>query len=377
MQVEEIFQCESLDKYLAFFISHTPIYEGATGVKFCLQSHEGKKYFLKPYPPKKDNKIDHQFKLMQEAYETGVPMAKPITLVKFTEGGGAILSPWLDGLSLSSKKMIEVLFVSPAYQYRLGCDCASAIKKLHSIPVENNITIENDISTEKKTSLSSHNRSDRYKKSLDQYRENTTCKHFHYYIDKVMHYIESIDKKVLDRQFSYIISDYSTYNVMLQNDTIMCVDTDTIKPGDPWHDVRHFCGVEIMHKGLDYLYCGLVHQYFDGDPPKEFWQFMRFYQVFRNMRNYSGSFKDTKSSKKLLAKLIDSVNEMQNDAPPPWYISYNDIFKAIIQTSSDSYGFIFHMSRVRILWVLTLLKIFVYGLIKISGRFWTMRRLFR
>jgi len=364
MRIEEICQCESLDKYLEFFISHTPIYLGSHGTTFGLLYKDGQKYFLKPYPPRRESKIEDQFKLMQDAYKAGMPIAQPITLVKFAKGGG-ILSSWIEGISLESKEAKKLLFVSPSYQYRLGYDCAAAIKKLHLMPVNCDIAASNKVS-------------DSIYYRLDKYKKHTSCKQFHHCIDKFQRYIERNNEAFFNRQISYVHRDYRYQNLMLCNGEIMCVDTDIIEPGDPWADLV-FLFVSVTSTKLSYLYNGLVHHYFGEDPPKTFWQVMTLYHVLWDMHLYYASAKadNLKDSKKILAKLMVSVDKLQTDTPPPWYISYNKAFDTVVQTSNQSFGFIFDMASCKLLWVLTLLKHFFRITKKIASPLLAIRRLLK
>ena len=209
---------------------------------------------IKEYERKKT-----MYSFMERASALGVPMSRPVCF-GICDNGKSVYSllSWCEG------DTADVLLpqLTEAEQYKLGVKSGEALRLIHTIPAPDGLM----------------NWRERF---IDKYDKRV--KSFHgcgVEIDgsdeMFAYYLQNINL-LSDRPQCFNHGDYHCENLMVSDKLdVSVIDWDLFDDniyGDPWNEFNRILSTKVH----PYFTTGLLHGYFRGEPPEEFWQLLMFY----------------------------------------------------------------------------------------------------
>jgi aminoglycoside phosphotransferase (APT) family kinase protein len=237
------------------FISITPITKGWSGdKKYCVTDDNGVKYLLRLSPHDWITHRNPMFEMMKRVDSLGIPMCRPVAFGTCDEGVYSLQS-WIDGEDLEA--LMPTL--TEAEQYALGIQAGETLRKIHSIPAPE---------TQEDWAVRFNRKTDW---KIQKYQE---CEIKIDGGEAVIDYVNSHRDLLQNRPQCFQHGDYHIGNMMLENGKLVIIDWDRYDFGDPWEEFNRivWCAGASPHFAT-----GMVHGYFGGEPPIEFWKLLAFY----------------------------------------------------------------------------------------------------
>ena len=239
-----------------------------------------------------------EYDIIVKYSKLGIKMSEPIEFGICNDGKNVyMLLTWIEGRDLE-----EVLpSLSEEEQYKLGRQAGSILKRIHSIPLD-----ENDIPVTTKRS----------KKllQLSAYEES----HVRIAGDEVaIKYVKDNIDRIWREKPVYMHGDFHPGNlILMSNGSIGVIDFNRWEIGDPYEE---FYKLESFGIESSIPYCiGQIDAYFNDDIPKEFWITLAVYVAHASL--YS-----IKWAEKFGQDEIDGMVKRCRRA----FVDYND-FKSVI-----------------------------------------------
>jgi serine/threonine-protein kinase len=240
------------------FAKVEPITIGMAGdTKYYVEILGGGKCLLRIADIGEYDRRKAEFDIILQAWQLGVPMSRPLDFGVCNNGGSVYtLIEWVDGIEAS--KLLPTLCESQ--QYHLGKQSGEALRLIHKISAPKAIA----------------DWSERYFGVVDErlaaYRNEGVP--FEGY-DTLLGYLDSNRHLLKARPQCHLHGDFHTGNMIVSNSgTLHIIDwhfVDFDSVGDPWTELT--C-VETAYPAFSR---GQIDGYFDGNPPKEFWQLFAYY----------------------------------------------------------------------------------------------------
>ena len=299
--------------HLSLFSTHKVLNKGASGdIKYFVETCDGAKFFLRMVSNLNVSNLKEWFNILSQIYAKEVPMAAPIETGIYDDDGGYILSEWINGEELvGADSFCGGLYQYPVMtQYLLGMEMGRSLRSIHSI------NIVPDKERVKHTKSQLENLTNIYSQGLIAGEVNGNVKD---YIDKYKHLLNN-------RPLGYIHNDFYPSNMMIENFRIKIVDFNFLF-GDPWSDFK-LLGRNSAHKA-DYVESGILHGYFNGDPPKDFWIVRSLHGVTEYFeRHYANNDSSDPNIQALLRRwhsnlIFDIENTSSRDYVPHWFVPSN------------------------------------------------------
>lgn len=223
--------------------------------KYFIETTDGRRMLLRVSDISEHNRKKKEYDMLQKITACGIPISNPVDFGMFNDCKSVYtLSTWIDGEDVETalKRMSE------AEQYSLGIKAGQLLHKIHTIPAPNEFS----------------DWAERYFAVNDE-RVNA-------YIAEgtpfegsqiVLEYLENNRDLMNNRTQCFLHGDYHEGNLMVNPDgelfVIDWLDDGFGNYGDPWHD--------FALGDNDYYSTGLLYGYFNGEPPKEFWDLHTYY----------------------------------------------------------------------------------------------------
>lgn len=225
--------------------------------KYKVITEQGETLLLRLSSIDKYQEKQKEFEIITKYSQLDIKMSMPVKLgiCNHNKNVYMILS-WVEGQDLE-----EVLSdLSEEEQYRLGRLAGSILKKIHSIPVD-----EEDIPASTKT--------DRKIMQLEKYElsdvriEND---------ETAIKYVKENIHKIWKEKPVYQHGDFHPGNlVYMENGEIGVIDFNRWEIGDPYEE---FYKLESFARKLSIPYCiGQIKEYFDDNVPDDFWDILAVY----------------------------------------------------------------------------------------------------
>ena len=220
--------------------------------KFCAETADGMKYFLRISPPHQYDGRRALFELLNRLEE--FPMCKPVEIGTCGEGVYTLYT-WINGID--AEEAIPLL--SDAKQYELGFEAGELLKKIHSIPAPKG---QEDWHTRfnRKTDI-----------KIKKYRE---CGFRFEGDERIIEYLAAHRDIFKNRPQCFQHGDYHIGNMMLENGKLILIDFDRFDFGDPWEE---FNRIVWCAQAAPPFAAGMIDGYFDANPPENFWRCLTFY----------------------------------------------------------------------------------------------------
>jgi aminoglycoside phosphotransferase (APT) family kinase protein len=229
----------------------TPVTYGWSGdSKFHIVDNDGAQFLLRIAPVEMLAHKQFEQHVMSLFAEHGLPVQQIIDF-GFCNAGVYQLLTWLDGEMLEEALGI----LNPKQQYELGIKAGKTLKAIHDIPVH-----DEDLPHRPLKQKKLH--------QLEKYESSSVRAHGD---EKILQFVRrSID--LLDKyKPTYLHGDYHAGNLVLQPDGgLGIIDCNRCKCTDRYDD---FYKTEFFDLGENTPFAvGKFNGYFNGTPPKEFWQ---------------------------------------------------------------------------------------------------------
>jgi aminoglycoside phosphotransferase (APT) family kinase protein len=229
----------------------TPITYGWSGdTKYHIVDTHGAHFLLRIAPIEMLAHKQFEQRVMRLFAEHGLPVQQVVDFGVCHAGVYQLLS-WIDGEVL--EEALDLL--NPKQQYELGIKAGKALKAIHNIPVFDEDLPHRPLKQKKLYQL------EKYEHSSLRVQGDEKILQF------VRRNIDLLDKDKL----TYLHGDYHIGNLVLQPDVSLgIIDCNRCKCTDRYDD---FYKTELfdLEKSVPFA-VGKFNGYFDGTPPKEFWQ---------------------------------------------------------------------------------------------------------
>ena len=233
-------------------------------------------------------------------------------------GGGGIycVKSWLDGETLSDR--LSGLNILEQYQY--GKQVAKLLKKINSIPV-----------SEELLPLSNRGLYGDVNELIDICDESTSVNEAKKVLVRFLRerkLLESTQKSDIRPQ-TFLFGDFHSFNIIVKNtantnndwENLALCDLETCHWGDVWTEFANIMRSEPRR--FAYV-SGLVHGYFDGEPPCEFWQKNAFDTATLSLFVENRDNVDFICTKHV-ARVLSSYANFSEADTPYWYLPLSKV----------------------------------------------------
>lgn len=238
------------------FIAQEPICKGwSQDKKYRVTDAQGVHYLLRISPAEQYDRKKNEFERMRTIAALGIPMCKPIEFGVCDAGVYSVQS-WIDGTD--AEEAIPAL--TREAQYACGREAGRILRKIHSVPVPENLE-EWAVRFNRKIDL----KMEKYRACPFQFEDGQV------FID----YINENRSLLNDRPQVYQHGDYHRGNMRIGRDgKLYILDFDRDDYGDPWEDMKAITWDAIL---CPTFASGRIDGYFSGSIPPEFWKLLALY----------------------------------------------------------------------------------------------------
>jgi len=297
------------EEHLKLFAKVKPIYDGVSpDKKYYVKTREGEKFFLRVYESFKFSGKQLEFKFMQQLTDLGVSSSEPIEIgVYANEKTGYTLTKWIDNGTL-----LHAFFPSCSvmYKYFLGRQFGESVRKMHSAsptiiePYKSCFELYEEIAKD------SANMSKLYPDMAQR------VSNMHLTIEHYKHLLDPRPQKIIH-------GDLALGNLIFENGVLHFIDFVRVSLHDPWYELAYLA-YNFTKRGKSYqtFYNGMLHSYFNGEPPTEFWHLLTLYTAIFAMQKAVAPSKIQSTAAIPFIKLFDDCLNLLNDDAnliPKWY----------------------------------------------------------
>jgi aminoglycoside phosphotransferase (APT) family kinase protein len=263
--------------------------------------YKGSDYLLRVSPTKLSQRIHRLFDITNDLAHLGVPICKPIELIKHNDTIHVLYS-WVDG-----EDMIDVIGkYSKSVQYQYGLDAGKYLKRIHSIKAPEAIEPWDTRFNRK------------IDRNINKYHESTLdIPETTLFID----YLESNRHLLKNRPQCFHHGYYHIGNFMIdKHHKLIVIDFDRYDFGDPWEEFNRI--VWSVENSPPFA-SGIIDGYFDGNVPDTFWQLLLLYISSNTMSSLTWALGlDDDQLKVMINQMHDVLDWYENFTRiiPTWYI---------------------------------------------------------
>lgn len=238
------------------FIAQEPICKGwSQDKKYRITDAHGVHYLLRISPAEQYDRKKNEFERMRTIAALGIPMCKPIEF-GICDAGVYSVQSWIDGTD--AEEAIPAL--TREAQYACGREAGRILRKIHSVPVPENLE-EWAVRFNRKIDL----KMEKYRACPFQFEDGQV------FID----YINENRSLLNSRPQVYQHGDYHRGNMRIGRDgKLYILDFDRDDYGDPWEDMKAITWDAIL---CPTFASGRIDGYFADSIPPEFWKLLALY----------------------------------------------------------------------------------------------------
>ena len=283
------------------FIKKTPIEKGWSGdKKFRAETTNGEVYLLRIIRKEKKEQAYRTFDNMKKCFALGISMPEPIEIYEQEDCIYSVES-FIEGED--AENYLRKCNAKEAYRY--GIESGKMLKKLHSLPAE-----ENTPPWEEYFSRKIDRKLALYENCPLRYEKDTLFLRF---IAENRHLIKN-------RPSSFQHGDYHTGNMMIgKNGQLFIIDFDRCDNGDPWEEFNRIVWCVAANPSFA---AGMVDGYFGEDIPEEFWRLLALYIANNTLSSLPWAIPFGEEQINIMKKQADDVLFWYNDFKsfiPNWY----------------------------------------------------------
>jgi len=265
--------------------------------KYLLSGSDGK-FTLRISSKKSLEKQMEEFDAIA-SIESADQMIRPVSFGTVDEMHSYIIYNYIEGEDLKE----VICSLDPMLQYDLGIQAGILLCKIHEVK---NPDFE-DVKARYNRKITD---------KINAYREGTVR------MEKLEEYIPFLaeNRHLLDERPTVLLhGDYHIGNMILQNDQVYIIDFNRYDFGDPYEEFDRM----TMNSSFSPQFSkGLLHGYFKGVPPIEFWSLLKLYAVTNAVGSIPWAQKHSPDSMGFIFKMIDNTLEDYKDTSTPipkWY----------------------------------------------------------
>lgn len=245
------------------FVTKTPIVKGWSGErKYRVTDETGMCYLLRETDIAQRERKEAEFHVMQELEGRGLSMCRPVKLW-WDETTVYMLHSWIEGEDLEN-----VLPQLPEpEQYRLGLEAGRQLRIIHSVPAFDDCESWQQSYTRK------------VRRTMERYEDcPLKLPQEPFFLQRMQQGLSLLG----DRPVMLQHGDFHRGNLMLDRQgRIVVIDFQKFSWGDPWEEYDSITWDVQLAPAFAR---GRIDGYFEGEPPKEFWQLF-FCYVCRGLFN--------------------------------------------------------------------------------------------
>lgn len=286
-------------------------YGWSDDIKFYIEDINEEKYLLRINSIKKLDEKKKEFEIIKKYNKLNINMSKAIDIGLCNHGENVyMLLSWVEG-----KPMEEIIDnLSEKEQYKLGLRAGKILKSIHNIKVD-----KNDIPQNKKIS-----------KKLKQLELYENSKYRVENDELAINYVKNNINYMCQLEPVYKHGDFHVGNLIYTNEKdVGVIDFNRWKCGDRYEEFYKLQNFTVS-KSIPFA-IGQLHEYFEGEPPMEFWKAQAVYVAH-------GALYGIEWATKFGQKDIDTMTSICHEALraydnfkliiPKWYIDNKDrLFK--------------------------------------------------
>jgi serine/threonine-protein kinase len=108
--------------------------------------------------------------------------------------------------------------------------------------------------------------------------------------------------------------------IVIPDGDILVIDFNSynLSYGDPWWDLDNMAWMPVM---FPHFYTGQMRGYFDGEPPREFWDVLLYYMAYDALAALTDPYglNGLEDGTKIVDNILNWTNSFQNHVPE-WYL---------------------------------------------------------
>ena len=231
--------------------------------------------------------------------ESSDQMIKPVSYGTVDEMHSYILYSYIEGEDLKD----IICRLDPLLQYDLGIQAGVLLCRIHEVEKPG----FEDVSTRYNRKITD---------KIRAYREGTVK------MEKLEEYIPFLEENrhLLDERPTVLLhGDYHLGNMIVRNNEVYIIDFNRYDFGDPFEEFDRM----TMNSAISPQFSkGLLHGYFKGVPPMEFWWLLKLYAITNAMGSIPWAQKYSPDSMDFIFKMIDNTLDDYVDTSTPipdWY----------------------------------------------------------
>lgn len=247
------------------FTKIEPIDKGWSGdKKYYVETANCARFFLRMSDISNFDQKKEDFEMMERVYAFGIPTPRPVAF-GICDHGKYVCSlwEWLDGEEIG----IALAHMDEMEQYSAGIASGELLREIHSFPVPK---AHNDWPIHFKT-------------KVDKWVETYIAKpEVHSMLgERIIQYLYEHNNVLMSSPQTFVHGDYNYENIFLMpNCGIYAIDFSSSyynSYSDPWLDLDNMTWMPTKYLRYN---SGQIHGYFNGTPPKEFWDVFTYYLAY-------------------------------------------------------------------------------------------------
>ena len=275
-----------------------PILKGwSTDSKYLLIRGD-EKYTLRVSETKSLQKQKDEFQIISSIKPMD-QVIRPVSYGVLDENHTYILYSYVEGEDL--KDVVGTL--DPVLQYDVGIQAGILLTAIHEVEKADREEVRV-----------------RYNRRItDKIRAYRTCPVKHSKLEEHIPYVEENRYLLEERPTVLLHGDYHLGNMVLKDQSVHIIDFNRYDFGDPYEEFDRM----TMNSSLSPQFSkGLLHGYFKGVPPMEFWRLLKLYALTNALGSISWALKYSPESMEFIHEMIDQtlVDYTDKSSPiPRWY----------------------------------------------------------
>jgi aminoglycoside phosphotransferase (APT) family kinase protein/8-oxo-dGTP pyrophosphatase MutT (NUDIX family) len=295
------------NKIFGGFTEMEPITKGQSNdMKYRVVTTDGQIMLLRVTDIAEYDRKKAEYGMMERVYALGVPTPQPFEF-GICESGKSVysLSGWLDGEDVES----QISSMTETEQYCYGMKAGEVLRKIHSLPAPDNAERWKERFRRKiQTRIDLHNKHNLRSKNSE----------------RVIEYLLNNQSWLDDRAQTFWHGDFNIGNhIILPDGNVATIDYNywNLDHGDPWWE---FVIIAWGEEPPAHYFTGMIHGYFNNDPPSEFFKALSYYYACDALSALCYAYLGTEPYKpddgvSHMENVLRWFDNMQNPVPT-WYL---------------------------------------------------------
>ncbi len=278
------------------YLSQEPITLGwSHDLKFKASS-ENEVHFIRHSPIKQLKEEQQRFNTMKQIFSKGFPIQEPLS---FEVHDDTIIQTfrWIEGESCED----IILHFDEKDQYQLGVQAGRILKAIHGISAQADEDVAHKLRIKAEKKVTSY---------LNCGIKLKYEKHFIQWLNEGLDMLHSLPS-------SFQHGDYHVGNMIIKDKQLFVIDFNRSSDGDPWQD---FDRIHFSARVSPSFARGQVEGYFDGQPPKAFYQRLKLYCAINTLSSIPWAINYSMKDVKIMQSIAEDIASWYQDDDwiPSW-----------------------------------------------------------